>query len=163
MISRTKNNRREIRLSAEDAKAICDAAEAAWRNAPTRTKVVTFLWRGDKTTRRVFLIGGIPGGDETLDRLEGTDVWYLSEKIPVRARFGYMFLVNYPKMVSGDWSRNPMPRPDPLNSARMGLQSIVELPKAPPQPWLQERPGVIVPKITEVPVRSANLSAAPPV
>src|SRR5262249_17728624 len=71
---------------------------------------VTFLWRGGNETRRVFLIGGVPGGDETLDRLEGTDVWYLTERIPVQARFGYMFLVNYPKMVSGDWSRNPMPR-----------------------------------------------------
>ncbi len=58
---------------------------------------VTFLWRGNERTKRVFLIGGVPGGDETLDRLDGTDLWYLTERIPVEARFGYMFLVDYPK------------------------------------------------------------------
>jgi Domain of unknown function (DUF3327) len=66
---------------------------------------VTFVWRGNDRTRRVFLIGGIPGGDETLDRLHGTDLWYLTERIPTGARFGYMFLVNHPKMVPGGSSR----------------------------------------------------------
>lgn len=151
------------------------AVERFWRTVQGKTPLiepiegnpdrlrVTFLWRGDESTRRVFLIGGVPGGDETLDRLERTDVWYLTERIPVQARFGYMFLVNYPKMVSGDWSRNPMPRPDPLNPNRMGLQSIVELTKAPAQPWLQPRPGVTVPKVAEVPIRSSILPVTPPV
>jgi enterochelin esterase family protein len=127
---------------------------------PDRRRV-TFVWRGDEKTRRVFLIGAVPGGDDTLDRLDGTDVWYLTETIPAAARFGYMFMVNYPKMVSGDYSRNPMPRPDPLNPTRMGLQSIVELPNAPRQPWLEPRDGVAVLPVNEVPVQSTILPAAP--
>jgi uncharacterized protein DUF3327 len=85
---------------------------------------VTFIWRGTNQTKRVFLIGGIPGGDEALDRLERTDLWYLTERIPARARFGYLFLVDYPKMVPGEFSRNPFPQADPLNPSKLGGQSI---------------------------------------
>jgi len=122
---------------------------------------VTFLWRGNARTRRVFLIGGVPGGDETLDRLAGTDLWYLTERIPVRARFGYMFLVDYPKMVAGEFSRNPFPRPDPLNPSRLGLQSIVELPGAPAQSWIG--PGGPRGRLEAVAVRCSALEAAPSV
>ena len=124
---------------------------------------MTFVWRGNERTKRVFLIGGIPGGDETLDHLEGTDVWYLTERIPIRARFGYMFLVDYPKMVSGDSSRNPFPRSDPLNPSRLGLQSIVELAYAPPQPWIAPRPDGPRGKLDAITVECANLGKAPQV
>jgi hypothetical protein len=122
---------------------------------------VTFVWRGNERTRRVFLIGGVPGGDETLDRLAGTDLWYLTERIPVRARFGYMFLVDYPKMVPGEWSRNPFPRPDPLNPSRLGLQSIVELAGAPAQPWI--KPGGPRGRLEAIAVKSSALEAVPSV
>ena len=45
---------------------------------------VTFIWRGTNETKRVLLIGGVPGGDDGLDHLERTDLWYLSQRIPVR-------------------------------------------------------------------------------
>ncbi len=123
--------------------------------------LVTFVWRGNDRTKRVFLIGGIPGGDETLDRLDGTDLWYLTERIPVGARFGYMFLVDYPKMVPGGSSRNPFPQADTLNPARLGFQSIVELAQAPPQPWI--KPGPQRGKLDAITVGSAILGKAPPV
>ena len=129
----------------------------------TKQLRVSFLWHGDDQTRRVFLIGGLPGGDETLDRLEGTDLWYLTQRIPAQARFGYMFLVNYPKMVPGGTSRNPFPRSDPLNPKRLGIAALVELPQAPPQPWLNVRAGSSPPEVTEVAIKSTNLEHAPPV
>ncbi len=68
-----------------------------------------------------------------------------------------MFLVNYPKMVPGESSRNPFPRSDPLNPRRLGISSLVELPQAPPQPWLNARAGVPEPAVLEVEIRSAIL------
>jgi enterochelin esterase-like enzyme len=124
---------------------------------------VTFVWRGEDRTKRVFLIGGLPGGDETLDRLEGSDLWYLTERIPVGARFGYMFLVDYPKMTPGGSSRNPFPRADPFNPSRIGPQSIVELPQAPPQPWIERRKDGLSGKLDSVRIRTSILERAPPV
>jgi enterochelin esterase-like enzyme len=124
---------------------------------------VTFIWRGKQDTKRVFLIGGLPGGDETLDRLEGSDVWYLTERIPVEARFGYMFLVDYPKMVPGGFSRNPFPQADPLNPVRLGAQSIAELAQAPAQPWIKPRSGASQGKLELVTIESNRLKPAPPV
>ena len=124
---------------------------------------VTFLWHEDDQTRRVFLIGGVPGGDETLDRLEGTDLWYLTQRIPAQARFGYMFLVNYPKIVPGGTSRNPFPRSDPLNPKRLGIAALAEPPLAPPQPWLNVRAGSSPPEVTEVAIKSTILEHAPPI
>jgi enterochelin esterase-like enzyme len=123
---------------------------------------VTFIWHGNEETKRVYLIGGLPGGDETLDRLEGTDLWYLTERIPVRARFGYMFLVDYPKMVPGQFSRTPFPRADPLNPSKLGFQSILELAQAPPQPWINPRSGGARGKIEAVTIESTALKPAPP-
>ena len=124
---------------------------------------VTFLWRGTDQTRRIMLIGGMPGGDETLDRLEGTDLWYLTERMPAAARFGYMFLVDYPKMVPGSFARNPFPRPDPLNPSRLGFQSLAVLPQAPAQPWIMPRPAGGEGTLTAVAVESRMLKKQPPV
>jgi enterochelin esterase-like enzyme len=124
---------------------------------------VTFVWRGTDQTKCVFLIGGLPGGDETLDRLEGTDLWYLTERIPVGARFGYMFLVNYPKMVPGRFARNPFPQADPLNPSRLGFQSIAELAQAAPQPWIKPRSGAPRGRLDAVTVESPTPEKAPPV
>jgi enterochelin esterase-like enzyme len=73
-----------------------------------------------------------------------------------------MFLVDYPKMVSGEWSRNPFPRTDPLNPLRLGLQSIVELSQAPPQPWIKPLPVGSRGRLDVVTVKSSILEKVPP-
>jgi enterochelin esterase family protein len=118
---------------------------------------VTFLWRGDELTHRVLLVGGLPtpAEDKWLTRLADTDLWFRTETIPNDARFAYWFQINRP--VSMPRSDDPAGqakvlenapfRADPLNPRMMILQgmmpaSLLELPAAPPQPWLERLPGV---------------------
>jgi enterochelin esterase-like enzyme len=108
---------------------------------------VTYVWRGDGETRRVDMTGGLPTGDDftkPLARLLDTDLWYRTERLPNDARFTYSFFLNLDKPRPGDKDAmqklftqlrrdpfNPRTFVSPPNSA------IVELPAAPPQPWLK--------------------------
>jgi enterochelin esterase family protein len=113
---------------------------------------ITYLWRGDEDTRSVSLSGGptSASGDSVkwLTRLEGTDIWYLTERIPNDARFIYSFQINRPTVLPADLSVRgtllfDLAKADPLNPHGAGPRaSLVELPGAPPQPWLERKPGV---------------------
>ena len=93
-------------------------------------------------------------GDKWLTHLENTDLWYRTERIPDDARFTYSFEVNRPLKMPrrGDLAgamkvmEQCPPRLDPLNPRDVTLQgmlfSIVELPNAPPQPWVKPLPDV---------------------
>src|SRR5262249_42777583 len=111
---------------------------------------VSYIWRGDNESKRVDVIGGLPTSDDfakPLARLLDTDLWYRTERLRNDARFTYIFVINRVKPAPGDkdalqkilaqWRRDPFnPRtfPSPPNSA------IVELPAAPPQPWIKRLP-----------------------
>jgi enterochelin esterase family protein len=110
---------------------------------------VTFVWRGDERTQRVELIGGLASGDlhKWLTRLPETDLWDRTERIPNDARFAYSFRVNTPLKFPQDAAaekkqiqEHPL-RPDPLNRNDVGFGSMLEMPDAPPQPWLGRVPG----------------------
>jgi len=109
---------------------------------------VTFLWLGDGTTQRVNVQGGPPTAESAgwMKVLGHTDLWYRTELVPDDARFVYLFQVNRPlKFSPGDDQQRPLapPMPDPLNPhAVSSNSSLLELPQAPPQPWLQRVPGV---------------------
>jgi enterochelin esterase-like enzyme len=98
---------------------------------------VTYVWRGDASTERVALVGGVPiAAMKELSRLPGTGLWYWTERTPRDGRFSYGFLVN---------PRRGTPakvRLDPLGARTYADQSIAELPGAPGQPWSSPRPGV---------------------
>ena len=112
---------------------------------------VTFVWRGDSEAKRVDMIGGLPTSDDfgkPLARLLDTDIWYRTERLPHDARFTYTFVINFTKPETGDKAAetkiltqlrrdpfNPRTFPSPPNS------TIVELPAAPPQPWIKPLPG----------------------
>jgi enterochelin esterase family protein len=110
---------------------------------------VTFVWRGDGQTRRVGLAGGPPAaGPALLTRLADTDLWYRTERVRNDARFVYSFYVNVPEKRPKDlpglekfMTRYP-PQSDPLNTHHYQKRSLVELPEAPPQPWVERLPGV---------------------
>jgi enterochelin esterase family protein len=115
-------------------------------------RLVTFVWRGDEKTERVVLVGGRPGGEDGLMkwlvRLPETDLWYRTEKHPTDARFGYSFVVNLPRVLPETaeeanrvLDRFPFRR-DPLGAHVVRGESYVELPDAPPQPWIVRRPNV---------------------
>jgi enterochelin esterase-like enzyme len=126
-----------------------------------RRSWVTFVWRGDEQTHRVGLAGGPPAAGPTpLSRLAETDLWYRTERVSDDARFVYWFHVNVPQKRPKDlpglekmMSRFP-PQSDPLNSHHFQKRSLVELPGAPPQPWIERLPGVAQGKVSQHKIRS---------
>jgi uncharacterized protein DUF3327 len=79
------------------------------------------------------VIGGPPGPslEKPLARLEGTDVWYLTARMPRDARFSYSFLIGSPPAYR-TWAfearptRYWPPRLDPLNPSEFLGASMAE-------------------------------------
>jgi enterochelin esterase-like enzyme len=109
---------------------------------------VTFLWRGGAEASEVTLNGNFPpdSQDAPLVRLDNTDVWYLTLRLPATSRFTYGF-------------KRPGRRQllDPLNPLKFRSSSYVELPAAPPQTWTVIRPDVPKGTVTPEKLRSENL------
>jgi len=128
--------------------------------------LVTFLYQGAEDTQNVLLDWPpytFRSPDEYLmHQLAGTDVWYETVKVDGRERFMYSLGPNvphihsYPPQNSADtmsmlWAAMQL---DPLNPkhwlvdadspdvSRYNGVSAVEMPDAPPQPWLAKRQGV---------------------
>jgi enterochelin esterase-like enzyme len=114
---------------------------------------VTFLWHGATDTQNVALFATITRNPiEPLHRLDATNVWYFSARVPIAARFAYRLAVNSPLTTDGPRVGEKLRalQADPLNHTpwacanRVELhtcQSAVELPGAPDQPWVQRRAG----------------------
>jgi enterochelin esterase family protein len=107
---------------------------------------VTFVWRATNETTRVTMMGGLPGANflKLLTRLGDTDLWYLTETHSTEARFQYVFQINGPEALPMEMAaitramqQNP-PRMDPFNPRAYAGWSYVELPDAPPQPWIKK-------------------------
>jgi enterochelin esterase family protein len=130
---------------------------------------VTFLWKGTAETRSVRLISGPQIIDKFKDlgfqRLDGTDVWFLTLHVPRGWRVGYMLVENaeqrgYPE--GGAWMAAAIN--DPLNrlhteqdAAAPKSYSIFETPGAPPEPWLRRHPGAAAGAVTTRQLTSARL------
>lgn len=149
------------------------------KHADTNMLLVTFLWRDPGDTRNVVVYSGHTNtlfGFTTNDlarhsmrRLRGTDVWYLSYLLPADARFTYYLSPNDDLTASTqvtDWNARARTwRPDPLNPRRYRrphedrdwVASLVELPDAPPQPWVERGKGVPEGRLEEHRFRSALL------
>ena len=125
--------------------------------------LVTFLWRGDASTRNVVVRGeALPGmpAKHLFQHLTGTDVWYRTYKFRNDARFMYMLSIDDP-LTSWDvegperQKRYAGVRTDPLNR-RNG--SYVSLPQAPSERWSEEHPGVARGEIRPYSIASTALS-----
>lgn len=125
-------------------------------------RVVTFLWRAVEPIEHVALIEWFSEGDfgdKLLTRLGATDLWYRSYRLRSDLRLDYRFGPDdplTPKREEQDWEtrrkgwrRDPLnpdwyldpPHPDQEQPEREAA-SIVTLPDAEPQPWIERRPGV---------------------
>lgn len=105
-----------------------------------RHQLVTFLWRGTSETRSVLVVidpfTAARPQDYLLRRLEQSDVWYLTVRMPRGARFIYRLSVNSREPAFfGDLELSTAVA-DPLNRNGWLGHSAVELPGAPPQPWI---------------------------
>ena len=138
------------------------ALEAFWRELKDKAPIVepvagaekrmwvTYVWRGDGEVKRVAMMGGLPTSDDfgkPLARLLDTDIWYRTERLPNDARFIYSFVINFSKPepgVKGAMMKiQSQLRRDPFNPRTFPYppNSVVELPAAPPQPWIKPLPG----------------------
>ena len=119
----------------EDVKGKIPLVETIPENDQLR--LVTFLWRGGAETRDLDLrvaASAPPGLDQKpFSRLAETDVWFLTTRLPVALRLTYTFTGNLGKKRG---------TADPLNPLKFGGWSFVELPGAPPQPWIRIQPDV---------------------
>jgi enterochelin esterase family protein len=119
---------------------------------------VTFVWRAKERLENVVVVSALNFNrfeDGRMQRLADSDLWYKTYRLRDDARLLYALVTNDPLT---DWSkltpdearqRSAAMRPDPLNTAQHGpkndggyRQSILELPKAPPQLWIERRPKV---------------------
>lgn len=110
--------------------------------------LVTFLWRGVQDLRNVVVVDGIAGADfvaNQLTHLTGTDLWYKSYRARKDIRTVYTFSINDPLLSEDDpnWAKHNSAvfTPDSLNP-RIFLEedSILEMPNAPPEPWIIPHP-----------------------
>ena len=121
-------------------------------------------WPGAGEADEVRVQGGPEGfPGRIMKRLSGTDFFYTTYRVRNDLRTTYTFGLNVPLSSTDpsleEWERLmarapevvTLLRPDPLNSRRFArglggtlflLQSIVELPGAPPPPWITRRDGI---------------------
>ncbi|MDP9794390.1 enterochelin esterase family protein [Catenuloplanes nepalensis] len=151
-----------------------EAAERLWHAAraaggplisagPDGTSLVTFVWRGEAAAATVCW-----GVEATLARVPGTDLWHATVALPSRLRTLYYLghgAAGSPQTASG----TGVTHIDPLNprtvafprdpgdpTDRDGFASLLELPDAPPEPWLSGPPVPAGPR-EQVEVPSAAL------
>lgn len=133
--------------------------------------LVTFLWR-DQGNHNVRLFGSPSGDHNPLRKLGGSDVWWTSVVMDPRARLSYALAPDVPKVANAAQQRRMILatlQRDPLNPhtfpAQLATQavdrfqgrSVLQLPQAPKQPWVQARSDVPQGTLTRHVVRSQIL------
>jgi len=141
----------------------------------------TFLWRGNPDTRNVMVLwipyAGVAPDEYLMARLGETDVWYKTIKVDRKMRLAYTLAPNAARLLPFSLSIDndaitmtaAAARPDPLNPKRYRIdadsvdapeyrgQSVLEMPDAPPQPWIAQRSGVPAGRVEKHQFKSAAL------
>ena len=129
--------------------------------------LVTFVWRGARNNVR--LMGGPSSDHDELQRLGSSDVWFRSYRVPAATRLSYRLAPDVPQLnappgvrrraILATLQRDPLNRrsfpANPLD--RYDGASVLELPGAPPQAWVDVRPGVAAGKLELLRLKSAVL------
>lgn len=147
------------------------AAEAFWRQVqqegsplveplPGGQSLVTFLWRGRPRAgmQGVRLFGSPAGNHDPLQHLPGSDVWWASFRMADNARLSYRLAPDVPLIQGSAMEQrrallataqrdplNPKVFPQPPEGGFIDAfqgASVLELAKAPPQPWVAPRAGL---------------------
>jgi enterochelin esterase-like enzyme len=133
-----------------------------------RYVLVTFVWRGTAKTKNISVIGTfLKAPMVAMTRIGDSNVWYVTTRVPVGARFTYWLAANTP-MVSEDPQVGAMLaalQADPLNPHRTcpadaplkGCKSIVELPSASAQPWIVKNASTAAGHVAEYSLKSERL------
>jgi enterochelin esterase-like enzyme len=134
-----------------------------------KSVLVTFVMKS--SSPYVGMLGGPGIREKPLVRLGDSDLWYLSARMPSDSRFDYVFFVldtPPPYHVPRPATPGPDPRfskrqADPNNKSMHFDLSRVDLPGAPPQPWIVAKPEVAKGKVTKIELESAILKEKRPV
>jgi enterochelin esterase family protein len=137
---------------------------------------VTFLWRA-KADEENVLISILEQREianeqylarSRMSRLADTDLWFITYRLRNDARFSYQISPNDPltllsNIKPDEWGkRRASFQSDPLNptrfTSRNGESSVVELPNAPPQPWIKPLSGAPTGKLDEQKITSNILN-----
>lgn len=111
--------------------------------------LVTFLWRERAETHKVVVWGGPAGLDHPennqMTRLLDTDLWYRTYRVQTNVRGIYSFTVDDTVTATGDeradgglsFLIDPLnPKVSHEDAKADVIMSLLELPEAPPQPWI---------------------------
>jgi enterochelin esterase-like enzyme len=156
----------QARIIAEKGAGDTGAVEQFWKNVgptpivedipnyPDR-KLITFVWRGDASTKHVVVMSELGGytnfEDNLMKKVIGHDIYFKSYVVRDDARFTYFLAPNDSMMPLGmdpaDMGRRIGAwRTDPLNPKQTPvpgrMASYVEMPNAPQQPHVVRREGV---------------------
>ena len=121
---------------------------------------------------------GVAPDEYLMARLGETDVWYKTIKVDRKMRLAYTLAPNVgrlrPLSLGIDMDAITMTaaaaRPDPLNPKRYRVDpesvdapeyrgnSVLEMPDAPPQPWIAQRPGVPAGRVEKHQFKSVALN-----
>jgi enterochelin esterase-like enzyme len=143
---------------------------------------VTFVWKGTPHTHDVLVLWlpyvGVAPDEFLMTRLGETDLWYKTIKVNRKMRLAYTLAPNaarlHPLSLGFDLDAITMTaataRPDPLNPKRYRIDpesvdapeyrgnSVLEMPDAPPQPWIAQRPYVPAGRVEKHQFKSAALN-----
>ena len=143
---------------------------------------VTFLWRGKPDTRNVMVLwtpyAAVVPDEYLMARVGGTDVWYKTIKVDRKMRLAYSLAPNAARLRPFSLGIDPdaitmiaaAARPDPLNSKHWRDDphspdapeyrgsSIIEMPDAPPQPWIIRGTNVPAGRVEKHQFKSAALN-----
>src|SRR5262245_19763736 len=108
--------------------------------------LVTFVWKGNETTKNVMLVRGrfteAWPNRHLLSQIPETNVWFKTLKLPRGLRLRYGFSENDGRGLLPP-ERDPRKiQHDPLNAQRIQNESVLEAPGAAPQPWYVKWPEV---------------------
>ncbi|MGX6606811.1 alpha/beta hydrolase-fold protein [Micromonosporaceae bacterium Da 78-11] len=133
--------------------------------------LVTFLWRGEARSTRAWW-----GVDVPLSRVPGTDLWHGTELLPADLRTVYCLAHDDTEELPAGPDGSGPSHLDTANPRRLLLPgdpqdrtdhdewaSVLELPRAPADPWTDPRPGVPAGQVTATGVPSAALGGVRPV
>jgi enterochelin esterase-like enzyme len=103
--------------------------------------LVTFLWRAPDSATQVALIGDLTQRRPApLIQIPNTDIWHKTYRLGANLRTAYELVAN------DDWQLDPfnpqqfyVPRDEATNTGGYTI-SVLELPAAPPQPWIVPQP-----------------------
>jgi enterochelin esterase family protein len=146
--------------------------------------LATFVWKDTGDTKTIIVNARVNGIDPARDsrshmqRLPGTNIWYLSHHLPIDAEILYQFFVNPPDPGAGQAgpALQRSARPDPFNPIQYPDKSdplfdpsqpwregsIAQMPAAPENPWLTRKSGVAAGSMHEHSVKSVFLKLANP-